>query len=616
MAKKKPFWMGNMELLGASQGSPQTAVAKKPKTKPTLAMPNARELGAAYGQYMPDLSYGPLPMTPDLSATPAPFNTGGAARAAIPGLRGDIRQQNAQNVEVGNWMSDVEKARQDYEGAQQRLQDSEPQYREDALARAYGRAPRPVGQPQVPQPPAPGNIAPAAGMRPEEIDAKGRLLGTIGNQNPSTESLRSRVKTIDGQQYLANGRPAYGSGGGMRMGDEVVGVGRQTSGFGTGGGMGSALMRGPGPQQSAPAPRPEIASRPMVYGVASTPDQFQKAWKSRQQSGKGLASVQDELRPSSTVARGPSPERLSELASRKAAVKENAIARRQGRRGALAKAFGAGGDEAPDQFEMALQQAAMTPGNPQAEAAGKALIELRRNKMADAAGRRTEELTKQGWNREDARSQANQEFEARQIESQQRFAEQQAQLGRVFQGEQAKFTVGAQKEMATEENSIRRQANELQAEANRLEQQGRQTEAEAKRTEGVQGMVMAEAQRIRQTALAAGDEMTPEEARRQAEQNIYAYFPKTQPQQTLQGAFASQQDQPGEIPASLREEARRREAAVAAATQQAQFNESWPNFVGRPDALTGYFEDWGRLFSGKPKYNAGRLSKTAPRPRY
>ena len=69
-------------------------------------------------------------------------------------------------------------------------------------------------------------------MRPEEIDAKGRLLGTIGNQNQSRQSLASRAKLIDGQSYLANGRPAYGSGGGMRLGDEVVGVGLQLGGCG------------------------------------------------------------------------------------------------------------------------------------------------------------------------------------------------------------------------------------------------------------------------------------------------------------------------------------------------------------------------------------------------
>lgn len=99
----------------------------------------------------------------------------------------------------------------------------------------------------------------AVGMRPEEIDAEGRLMGTIGNQNPSRQTLASRVKLIDGQQYLANGRPAYGSGA-RNLQTSRVGAGTMSNGMTGGGAIGSSLMMSgaavPGMAMGAAPPQP------------------------------------------------------------------------------------------------------------------------------------------------------------------------------------------------------------------------------------------------------------------------------------------------------------------------------------------------------------------------
>lgn len=66
-----------------------------------------------------------------------------------------------------------------------------------------------------------------------------------------------RTVRIDGQVYSANGRPAYGDARRYQgtLGDEQVGMGVQTGGLGTSGGMGSSLMRGRLPAPVAPAAR-------------------------------------------------------------------------------------------------------------------------------------------------------------------------------------------------------------------------------------------------------------------------------------------------------------------------------------------------------------------------
>jgi hypothetical protein len=491
-----------------------------------LGVPIAADLGAAYRQYMPELSYGPLPMTPDLkppqfglppmprgsygplpmtpdlSATPAPFNTGGAARAAIPGLRGDIRQQNAQNVAYGNWMNDVAGAKGEYEAAQQRLRDSEPQYREEALARAYGRAPRQMGQPQVPPPPAPGNIAPAAGMRPEKIDAKGRLLGTIGNQNAPLRGV-----SMDGQEFMRIGRPAYGSAA-RNIGDEIVGRGSQTSGFGAGGGMGSSLMRGrlPTPQPTAATERPAFTRDPMIGGKEVSPSEFQQAWKNRKQPARGLASVQDSIQASPPLPRGPSPERLAELASRKAAVKENAIARQQVRRGGLAQAFGAG-DEGPDQFESYLMHVAANSPNPQAAVqAGMMITDLRNQRAANANTK-----AEIGARTEAAKIEATAQTESAKMSSETtKFVAEQERLARAAEssGQQAKADQHHQQAMAA-----------MAAEREQREQQHKETMGQL----GVQAGIQSREVGVKEGELQAAT--TPEAKAQRAREHYRTIYP-------------------------------------------------------------------------------------------
>lgn len=263
------------------------------KKRSKFGIPNARELMSAYGMRVPgepDQGYSPMGMTPNLTPPMQANIAGPRAQANI--LRQQTADQQGLNQRYRQWQADTAAAGDDYEAAQQRVREMEPAWREQDLAKAFGRQPRfgPTAPPRF----GPGeyqqyqqglgvNTNPAP--TPPSAEDVSRIQGIVG-ASPARqfrEAMAARApatRFVDGQGYMPNARPAYGTGGGGVLPDTQAGVGMQTSGVGSGGRMGTPLMRGGLPP--AATPRPEIQSRPMIGGKATTPEEFQAAWDKRQ----------------------------------------------------------------------------------------------------------------------------------------------------------------------------------------------------------------------------------------------------------------------------------------------------------------------------------------------
>jgi hypothetical protein len=132
-----------------------------------------------------------------------------------------------------------------------------------------------------------------APMSPETLAGVQASVGAspARQERLAMASRAPATKFIDGQGYMPNGRPAYGSGA-RNLQTSRVGAGTMSNGMTGGGAIGSSLMRGrlpasmeaggQGPVSAAlTRQQPELPSKPMQYGVATDQDKFAEAWKNR-----------------------------------------------------------------------------------------------------------------------------------------------------------------------------------------------------------------------------------------------------------------------------------------------------------------------------------------------
>ena len=115
------------------------------------------------------------------------------------------------------------------------------------------------------------------------------------------------------------------------LGARRVGMGVSSTGMQTGGSFGAPLMLGQGPELKTPAPRPTIASRPMMFdskagrAVETTPTAFRQAMESR----VGRQAPMQPTDPEKFAAY--TERRQGKLADRQAAVESQGMARGKAR---------------------------------------------------------------------------------------------------------------------------------------------------------------------------------------------------------------------------------------------------------------------------------------------
>lgn len=142
------------------------------------------------------------------------------------------------------------------------------------------------------------NPAPTSPSAEEVSRIQGIVGASPARQFRQAQAARApATRFVDGQGYMPNARPAYGTGGGGVLPDTQAGVGMQTSGVGSGGRMGTPLMRGgmPGPAPVARKPFEYAAGRgptitsPGGQSEVVSPEAFQQMWNSMSGESRGGA---------------------------------------------------------------------------------------------------------------------------------------------------------------------------------------------------------------------------------------------------------------------------------------------------------------------------------------